>query len=215
MLYEIQIRNYKKYMTRITKNPEERKNEIIKAAQKLFIEKGFMKTKVNAIVKSIGVSQGVFYYYFSSKDEIIDEIVDKYIKQIINNTADIIESSKLNSIEKLNRMSDIQLKINMLENNNIHAIKGVDIHERILKRLILDYVPLMQKAFSKEKNKNVLFLLEIFVAAGNVLFDPGIFQWKKQEKNERIIFLIEFMEKSLNVPSGTLSFYKGLMGFAK
>ncbi|MCK5096926.1 MAG: hypothetical protein KAR45_02425, partial [Desulfobacteraceae bacterium] len=98
---------------------------------------------------------------------------------------------------------------------NIHAIKGVDIHERILKRLILDYVPLMQKAFAEEKNKQTLFLLEIFVAAGNVLFDPGIFQWKKQEKNERIIFLIEFMEKSLNVPSGTLSFYKGLMGFAK
>lgn len=202
-------------MTRVTKNPEERKNEIIEAAQKLFIEKGFMKTKVNAIVKSIGVSQGVFYYYFSSKDEIIDEIVDRYIKQIINNTADIIESSKINSIEKLSRMSDIQLKINMLENNNIHAIKGVDIHERILKRLILDYVPLMQEAFSKEQNKQTLFLLEIFVAAGNVLFDPGIFQWSKNEKNERITFLINFMEKSLNVPSGAFSFYKGLMGFVK
>ncbi|MCK5312951.1 MAG: TetR/AcrR family transcriptional regulator [Desulfobacteraceae bacterium] len=202
-------------MTRITKNPEERKNEIIKTAQKLFIEKGFIKTKVNSIVKSIGVSQGVFYYYFSSKDEIIDEIVDRYIKQIINNTADIIESSQMNPIEKLNTMSDIQLKINMLENNNIHAIKGVDIHERILKRLILDYVPLMQKAFSEEKDKQTLFLLEIFVAAGNVLFDPGIFQWEKEEKNERIVFLIEFMEKSLNVPNGTFSFYKGLMGFVK
>jgi AcrR family transcriptional regulator len=202
-------------MTRVTKNPEERKNEIVEAAQKLFIEKGFMKTKVNAIVKSIGVSQGVFYYYFSSKDEIIDEIVDRYINQIINNTADIIESSKFNSIEKLSRMSDIQLKINMLENNNIHAIKGVDIHERILKRLILDYVPLMQEAFSKEQHKQTLFLLEIFVAAGNVLFDPGIFQWSKNEKNERITFLIDFMEKSLNVPSGAFSFYKGLMGFIK
>ena len=215
MLYEIHIEELQKHMTRITKSPEERKEEIIKTAQKLFIEKGFMKTKVNAIVKSIGVSQGVFYYYFSSKDEIIDEIVDRYIKQIINNTADIIRSSKFNSIEKLSKMSEIQSKINMLENNNIHAIKGVDIHERILKRLILDYVPLMQEAFSKEQNKHTLFLLEIFVAAGNVLFDPGIFQWKKEEKNERITFLIEFMEKSLNVPSGAFSFYKGLMGFVK
>lgn len=202
-------------MVRITKKPEERKEEIIKTAQKLFIEKGFIETKVNAIVKNIGVSQGVFYYYFSSKDEIIDEIVDRYIKQIINNTAEIIENAKFNAIEKLNKMADIQLKINMLENNNIHAIKGVDIHERILKRLVLDYVPLMQKAFSEENNKHTLFLMEIFVVAGNVLFDPGIFQWEKEELNERINFLIEFMEKSLNVPKGAFLFYKKLMGFTK
>lgn len=213
MFYKLLHKEGEKIMTRVSKDPEERKEEIIRAAQILFIDKGFMKTKVSSIVREIGVSQGVFYYYFSSKDEIIDEIVDRYIKQIIKNTAEIINSEKLNSIEKLNKMSALQLEINMLENNNIHQIKGVDIHERILKRLVLDYVPLMQKAFSNGKKKESLFLLEIFVTAANVLFDPGIFQWKKEEKNERIIFIIKFMEKSLNVQKGSFAFYKKLMGF--
>jgi AcrR family transcriptional regulator len=200
-------------MTRISKNPEERKDEIIKTAQKLFIEKGFAETKVSEIVKSINVSQGVFYYYFSSKDEIIDEIIDRYIKQLLNSTVEIIQNSQLSALEKLERMSDRQLNINMIENNNIHRIKGVDIHERILKRLILDYVPLMKKAFTENGDRETLFLMELFVAAGNVLFDPGIFQWKKEERNERISFLIKFMESSLNVPGGSLSFYKRLMGY--
>lgn len=200
-------------MTRITKKPEERKKEIIRTAQKLFIEKGFAETKVSEIVKSINVSQGVFYYYFSSKDEIIDEIIDKYIKQLMSSTVEIIQNSQLSALEKLEMMSDRQLKINMIENNNIHTIKGVDIHERIFKRLILDYVPLMKKAFTENGDRETLLLMEIFVAAGNVLFDPGIFQWKKEERNERINFLIKFMERSLNVPGGSLSFYKRLMGY--
>ena len=202
-------------MTRITKNPEERKEEIIKTAQKLFIKKGFIETKVSDIVKIIGVSQGIFYYYFNSKDEIIDEIVDKYIKEKKNSALEIKKNSELSGIEKLEKMSENQLKINMRENSNIHSIKGVDIHERIIKRLILDYVPLMQKAFSEKGNNDTRFLMEIFVAAGNLLFDPGIFQWNKEEKNARINFLINFMEKSLNVREGAFIFYKRLMGFIK
>ena len=200
-------------MTRITKNPEERKEEIIKTSQKLFIQKGFIETKVSDIVKTIGVSQGIFYYYFNSKDEIIDEIIDKYIKEITNCALEIVKDSELSGIEKLEKLSENQLKVNMRENSNIHSIKGVDIHERIIKRLILSYVPLMQKAFSESKNKSTLFLLEIFVSAGNLLFDPGIFQWNKDEINERINFLISFMEKSFNLPQGALNFYKRLMGF--
>jgi len=200
-------------MTRISKNPEERKDEIIKTAQKLFIEKGFAETRVSEIVKSINVSQGVFYYYFSSKDEIIDEIIDRYIKQLISSTVEIFQNNQLSALEKLVRMSDRQLHINMIENNNIHRIKGVDIHERILKRLILDYVPLMKRAFTENGDREILFLMEIFVAAGNVLFDPGIFQWEKEERNERISFLIKFMERSLNLTDGSLSFYKRLMGY--
>lgn len=202
-------------MARTTKKPDERKNEIIQTSQRLFIEKGFVETKISDIVKSIGVSQGIFYYYFNSKDEVIDKIIDRYIKKIINCALEIIKDTTLSGVEKLEKMSENQLAIYSRENNRIHSIKGVDIHERILKRLILDYVPLMQKALSKSDNNEIQFMMEIFVTAGNVLFDPGIFQWDREERNERIDFLICFMEKSLNVPEGTLNFYKKLMGFAE
>ena len=63
---------------RITKDSEERKSEILKAAEKLFTENGIAKTAVSAIVKEIDVAQGLFYYYFSSKDDVIDEIAKRY-----------------------------------------------------------------------------------------------------------------------------------------
>ncbi len=202
-------------MARTTKKPDERKDEIIQASQRLFIEKGFVETKISDIVKSIGVSQGIFYYYFNSKNEVIDKIIDRYVKKTINCALKIIKDTTLSGVEKLEKMSENQLVVYSRENNRIHSIKGVDIHDRILKRLILDYVPLMQKALSESDNNEIQFMMEIFVTAGNVLFDPGIFQWDKEERNERINFLICFMEKSLNVPEGTLNFYKKLMGFVE
>jgi len=202
-------------MSRISKNPEERRDEIINAAQNLFIEKGFAKTKVSDIVKKINVSQGVFYYYFSSKEDIIDEIVDRYMKLLIESSAAVGKCGDLSGTEKLKRMSECQLNINTMENNRIHAIKGVDIHERILKRLILDYVPLMNESFKKEGGKEMRYLMELFVSAANILFDPGIFQWDKKERNDRIEFFIRFMEQSFAVNKGDFSFYKDLMGYGK
>ncbi len=49
-------------MVRISKDPEERKNEIVDAAEELFVTKGYEKTSISDIVKKVGVAQGLFYY---------------------------------------------------------------------------------------------------------------------------------------------------------
>ena len=200
-------------MARITKAPEERKEEIIITAQKLFLEKGYFKTKVSDIVKSIGVSQGIFYYYFSSKDMVIDEIVDRYMNLHLAEARRILENTELSPLIKMEHMAKSQHNINHRENVNIHSIKGVDIHERILYRLITDYVPLMIQAFGKDNVPQADLKIELFVAASNLLFDPGLFPWSKVERNRRIEFMISFMEGSLKVPLGTFSFYRELMGY--
>ena len=61
-----------------SKNTEERKQEFVDAAEKLFKENGIMDTTVNNIVKELDVAKGLFYYYFKSKDDVIDAISQKY-----------------------------------------------------------------------------------------------------------------------------------------
>jgi AcrR family transcriptional regulator len=200
-------------MGRITKNPDERKQELIKAAQELFIEQGFYQTKVSDIVKKVQVSQGVFYYYFKSKDEVVDEIIEDYITKLISQANEILANSSLNELEKLELIAKGQLEINRVHNQNIHRIKGVDIHERILKQLVIHYVPLMASLFPSVREQERLFMTEMFMVAANVVFDPGIFQWNQEQRNNRIEFLIGFMEHSLDLEQGALSFYKDLMGY--
>lgn len=60
------------------KDSEERKNEFVEAAEKLFQENGIVDTTINSIVKEMNVAKGLFYYYFKSKDDVIDAISEKY-----------------------------------------------------------------------------------------------------------------------------------------
>ena len=53
---------------RISKEPEERKQEILETAMKLFAQNGFEKTSISDIAREIGVAQGLCYRYFPSKD---------------------------------------------------------------------------------------------------------------------------------------------------
>ncbi|GGJ54326.1 TetR/AcrR family transcriptional regulator [Virgibacillus salexigens] len=49
----------------------ERKNQIMKAALKVFAENGIRLTKVGMIAKEAGISHGLLYHYFHSKDEVL------------------------------------------------------------------------------------------------------------------------------------------------
>lgn len=60
------------------KDNEERRNEFMDAAEKLFKENGIVDTTINSIVKELDVAKGLFYYYFKSKDDVIDAISEKY-----------------------------------------------------------------------------------------------------------------------------------------
>ncbi len=65
---------------RDNKESEERRNEFIETAEMLFKENGIMKTTVNSIVDELNVAKGLFYYYFKSKDDVIEAISEKYNK---------------------------------------------------------------------------------------------------------------------------------------
>ena len=47
------------------KDSDERRNEFVDAAEKLFQENGIVDTTINAIVKEMNVAKGLFYYYFT------------------------------------------------------------------------------------------------------------------------------------------------------
>ncbi|MFD1708177.1 TetR/AcrR family transcriptional regulator [Siminovitchia sediminis] len=54
---------------------KDRKQRVLLAAQKLFIEKGFAATSVQDILNESNISKGTFYNYFSSKNECLISIL--------------------------------------------------------------------------------------------------------------------------------------------
>lgn len=59
----------------LTKRGEERRHQLLDTATAAFAQHGYHTTSVADIVDRVGVGKGVFYWYFSSKEELFLEIL--------------------------------------------------------------------------------------------------------------------------------------------
>ena len=129
----------------MAKTKEERRNEIIETAGKLFEEKGYEQTQVQDIVNEIGVAKGLFYYYFKSKDEVMEELADRYADAIIDAVNKLIDKD-ITTFDKINRI--FQIFIDSAEKKfgifmGILNVKNGKTHERIFFNVGKKMVPLV------------------------------------------------------------------------
>jgi AcrR family transcriptional regulator len=89
---------------RVVKEAEERRNEILDAAENLFIAKGYERATVNDILDATGIAKGTFYYHFKSKERVLDGIVKRRGDAGIRAARDVAESGGMNAAEKLLRI---------------------------------------------------------------------------------------------------------------
>jgi AcrR family transcriptional regulator len=71
-----------------------RKNEMINAAELLFLEKSFDETKMKAIADKAGYAKGTLYNYFSSKEDLFIAVVVKAYQKLIDLTERAIEKNE-------------------------------------------------------------------------------------------------------------------------
>lgn len=57
------------------RRPQDRASEIARAALELFVTKGFAATKLEDVAKAAGVSKGLPYLYFRSKEELFKAVI--------------------------------------------------------------------------------------------------------------------------------------------
>jgi AcrR family transcriptional regulator len=88
---------------RIVKSPHERKKEFLDIARRLFFTKGYEQTSVDEIIKEVGLSKGSFYYYFKSKEDLLDELTKELSLQILAKIKEIVDRDDLDAISKLNK----------------------------------------------------------------------------------------------------------------
>jgi AcrR family transcriptional regulator len=90
-------------MTRVVKEYDIRKNEILDTAQKLFYTVGYDNTTVNAIIDDAGIAKGTFYHYFESKLDLLDNLVNRVIIQIEESIKPVLEK-RSSAVEKLREL---------------------------------------------------------------------------------------------------------------
>ncbi|RDU23700.1 TetR/AcrR family transcriptional regulator [Anaerosacchariphilus polymeriproducens] len=78
----------------------QKKNAIIKSANKLFLEKGFVSTSIKEIAAVAHVSQVSIYNYFGSKDSLVIECVKSIVQETIDKAYALLDT-ELPYLDKL------------------------------------------------------------------------------------------------------------------
>lgn len=95
------------------------KDKITEQSILLFEKKGFTETSIQDIVDSLNVTKGTFYYYFSSKEELLMDIQLEYINNLLDRQEQILKDGNKNCKEKLYEI--VYLLISMIKSQRAAA----------------------------------------------------------------------------------------------
>jgi AcrR family transcriptional regulator len=70
----------------------ERKAQILAAASRIFLKKGFETARMEEIAEEAGLSIGGLYWYFKSKEEVIFSLMDELINSDLNEQRALLEA---------------------------------------------------------------------------------------------------------------------------
>ncbi len=202
---------------RTIKDPLERKNEILDTAEALFFTKGYEKTTINDILNEIGIAKGTFYYYFKSKDEVMDAIVVRMASNAIQAAEAVADNPNLPVQEKLiqifaNSFSS-EHKEEMIE--HMHQSGNAELHQRSLTQCVVQLTPVLTRVLEQGISEGLFSTpypkecIESLLVSTQFLFDEGLFQWAPEELQRKIAAQIYMMERILGAAPGSLAYVAG------
>ncbi|WP_312339345.1 TetR/AcrR family transcriptional regulator [Anaerospora hongkongensis] len=91
-------------MARTPQDPQIRITEILDTAEQLFSDKGYRGTTISDIAKTMGTAQGMLYYYFKSKEDILEALINRHAASILSEAKDIAYSETIAPPRKIELM---------------------------------------------------------------------------------------------------------------
>jgi AcrR family transcriptional regulator len=73
---------------------DERKQQILSVAATVFARRGVAGTKIEELALAAGISQGLLYRYFSCKEDVFAEILERAIHGAVRRAEPVLESSE-------------------------------------------------------------------------------------------------------------------------
>ena len=91
-------------------NPQKKMEQVIRAARKLFVEKGYRGVAIPEIVKESGVSVGAIYLHFGNKEKLAETVYQITLQQFMALFSEHL-SNKKSVKEKLRAFSELVFEI--------------------------------------------------------------------------------------------------------
>lgn len=191
------------------KYPEETKQLILDVAKKLFLEKGYDATTIQDIIDGLGgLTKGVIYHHFKSKEDIFNQLMAAIAKQSEEefqklgnltdlNSLEVLQHFLTDTIKRYETLSTLYLGQILQKSNRMIGDAYIDLWETN----IPDFKKLVQNGIDDGSIVTEFpdETVEVLVILANMWIGIQLSNWTSEELRRRFLVLKQIME-TLNVP---------------
>lgn len=152
-----------------------KKEKIIDAAVKVFLQKGFEKATVREIAREAGITTGAIYHHYRNKDELIHDAVTKHIHFIdslnaykgnsLKPSSEIIDEIKVAASKRLSNLTAQRLHILLTANVLLDENTLLDEYKETYESIISKTSDMFVYTYGIENEKYKKIVASILVAA--------------------------------------------------
>jgi AcrR family transcriptional regulator len=152
---------------RIVKDPDIRKQEILTGALKVFAKKGYDKTTITDIAKELGISQGLCYRYYASKEEIYDAALEEYASHIVSSNLERFNRDNRSIKDKIKAFSGELKEYRKPEKDNeelyqlFHGENSHKLHDQLMLLAASKLVPYISKDLQLAKERGEIKISDV------------------------------------------------------
>ena len=197
---------------RVVKEAEERKNEILDAAEKLFGAKGFDHTSTNDILNEIGIARGTLYYHFKSKEDMLDAMIERITRQLIAKATDIVQKKEIPVLQRLT-MTIMALNVNnelgLEVMQQVHKPQNALMHQKMQETLLSGVNPLITGLIEEGIQQDIFRTdypaeaVEMTMLYSSTAFD-SMTVYTEEERQRKIVAFIYNLEQLLGMEHGSM-----------
>ena len=197
---------------RVVKEAAERRNEILDAAEELFVTKGYDKTSTNDILDRVCIARGTLYYHFKSKEDILNAMIERINDSLLSRARAIAADTSIPVVERLvmtiaglNVDSDIGHEII----DQVHKPQNTLMHQKMQKNLIEGVVPVIVRLVEEGRAEGIFHIeypsetVEMLILYSSVVFDDDYDEPGERSENRIKAFLYN-AERLLGAEEGSV-----------
>lgn len=195
---------------------------IIDSLQELLKDKNIQNISVSDIAKKAGIGKGSIYYYFPSKDAIVDALIEKNYKIPLETAKAMVRQTELSPYQRMAKIFEACQKSSKeflqhrryLTGNELsqNAQEQAYIHQKYIKYLIAELKPSLTEIIQQELDEDLIQfdypeqLAEIVLIVLTVKLDNTLAPSSPEEIEQCIRALVLLLEKGTGTPPGALDY---------
>ena len=196
-----------------------KRDQILDAFYELMINEDIQHISVSKIAKQAGIGKGSIYYYFSSKDEILNALIKRTYADALEMAKELVGQTELSIYSRLTEITNACVaatreflkRSESLKDKTVSPERSYDsayIHQQFMKHTIVDFKPIFTEIIQQEIDKGTVKasyaseIAEIVLIIFTVKIDNTLSPSSDEDSAKTLQMLITLLERGTGNKEG-------------